>query len=54
MPVIERDRWGCRADYEAEQIAEAERQAHDDGACEGAPMCLYCVDEQETGESSLA
>jgi hypothetical protein len=41
------DKWGCKADYENELAAEAERQRHDNGECEGTPRCGYHLDEEE-------
>ena len=43
----------CQADREHELIGEAEKRAHDEGECKGAPRCDYCVLEQERGEESL-
>jgi len=41
------DFYNCRYDLAMEQIDEAERRAHDDGRCPGAPACEWCLDEQE-------
>ena len=45
------DPWGCKADYDNEQIDEARRQQHEAQECEGAPGCADCLDEQEQAEN---
>lgn len=32
---------------EQEQIELAEREAHEDGVCNGIPFCSYCLDERD-------
>lgn len=31
-------------DYEQEQIEQEQREAHDEGQCDGEPKCGYCLD----------
>jgi hypothetical protein len=46
------DYWGCVADYDHECADEARKQRHECGECQGAPVCAYCLTEQERGEES--
>lgn len=38
---------GCAYDRMIERIAEAEHQAHIEGRCPGAPVCVDCLTEAE-------
>ncbi len=41
------DKWGCKADAEADAIGELERLAHERGLCHAYPgqYCGYCEDD---------
>ena len=46
------DKYNCRHERDQELIDEAKLQAHEQGECQGAPVCAYCLTEQERGEES--
>lgn len=43
---------GCDADYEHEQIDDAERRAHEAGECD-PKICWECWADRERAEESL-
>lgn len=45
-----RDRYGAKQDRLVELIEQDEREKHEAGECEGAPVCGECLDAQERGE----
>lgn len=46
------DRFGARHDYETELIENAKHKKHFEGDCEGAPVCLDCLLDQERAKES--
>lgn len=44
---MKHNRYGSHDDYCREIDDEAEKRAHDEDQCEGAPFCVYCQDELE-------
>lgn len=42
----------CDDDYEQELIEMDERRKHEDGGCDGAPVCGDCLDELDRGNNA--
>lgn len=46
------DPGNCRHEAEQELIELDQRGKHDDGECEKAPVCGYCLDELDRGNNA--
>lgn len=51
--MVDRLSNGCAYDLMCELIAEAEHQAHLEGRCPGAPVCVDCQDEQKEADETI-
>ena len=48
------DHYNTRHDHEQEQIELAQRERHERGECEGAPVCGVCLDLVEARQMDIA